>query len=161
MTTGLLGHGIAIGAGLCFASRFLKKKYRVFVLLGDGECQAGIVWEGAMMASKYRLVKLTAVIDYNDVQLDGYVHEIMPLDPLVDKWQSFNWHVLEINGHNVREIVEAFETANEIHNKPTVIIAHTTKGKGVSFMESESIWHGKAPDKKQYEKAIAELGRRA
>ncbi|HEY60701.1 MAG TPA: transketolase [Anaerolineae bacterium] len=161
MTTGLLGHGIAIGAGLCLASRFLKKKYRVFVLLGDGECQAGVVWEGAMMASKYRLAKLTAVVDYNDVQLDGYVHEIMPLDPLLDKWQSFNWHVLEINGHNVREIVEAFETANEIHNKPTVIIAHTTKGKGVSFMESESIWHGKAPDKEQYEKAIAELGKRA
>jgi transketolase len=157
MTSGLLGHGVAIGAGLALAARMDGLSYRVYVLLGDGECQAGVVWEGAMAAAKYRLANLTAILDYNDVQLDGPVHEIMPMEPLVEKWQAFNWKVLEINGHNLRQVLEALDTAGEIHDRPTVIVAHTTKGKGVSFMENDSRWHGIPPDDAQYTQAVAEL----
>ena len=110
-----------------------------------------------MTAAKYRLANLVAIIDYNDVQLDGPVHEIMPLEPLRDKWQAFGWAALEINGHNVRQVIEALDTADEIHNRPTVIIARTTKGKGVSFMENDSRWHGRPPDTAQYQQALAEL----
>jgi len=157
MTAGLLGHGVAVGAGLALAARFDKLNYHVYTVLGDGECQAGIVWEGAMLAAKYRLANLTAILDYNDVQLDGAVHDIMPMEPLADKWRSFNWEVVEINGHNMRQILEAIDLALEIHNRPTVIIAHTTKGKGVSFMENRSQWHGIAPNDAQLEQAITEL----
>ncbi len=157
MTSGILGHGVAIGAGLALAARMNNLNYRVYVLLGDGECQAGVVWEGAMAAAKYRLANLTAIVDYNDVQLDGPVHEIMPLEPFGGKWQVFNWGVLEINGHNMRQVLEALDMAGEIHDRPTVIVAHTTKGKGVSFMENDSRWHGIPPDDAQYAQAIAEL----
>jgi len=157
MTSGILGHGVAIGAGLALAARMNNPNYRVYVLLGDGECQAGVVWEGAMTAAKYQLAKLTAIVDYNNVQLDGPVHEIMPLEPFVDKWRTFNWAVLEINGHNMRQVLEALDMADEIHDRPTVIVAHTTKGKGVSFMENDSRWHGIPPDDAQYAQAIAEL----
>lgn len=157
MTSGILGHGVAIGSGLALAARMSNLNYRVYVLLGDGECQAGVVWEGAMTAAKYRLANLTAIVDYNDVQLDGPVHEIMPLEPFVGKWQVFNWAVLEINGHNMRQVLEALDMADEIHDRPTVIVAHTTKGKGVSFMENDSHWHGVPPDDAQYAQAIAEL----
>lgn len=160
MTSGILGHGIAIGAGLCIAARAKGKNYNVYTLLGDGECQAGIIWEGAMLASKYRCGNLIAILDYNDVQLDGFVHEIMPMEPLIDKWKAFNWNVIEIDGHNVSEIIQAVETAKTVEDKPTIIIAHTTKGKGVSFMENKSEWHGKAPNKQQWELAQEELGRR-
>ena len=175
MTSGILGHGVAIGAGLALAARLSQdpkgfpKRFlspplgsrlgsRVYVLLGDGECQGGIVWEGAMCAAKYRLANLTAIVDYNDVQLDGPVHEIMPLESLAKKWRAFNWATLEINGHNVRQILEALDTAGEIHHRPTAIIAHTTKGKGVSFMENDATWHGIPPDDAQYARALAELG---
>ena len=168
MTSGILGHGVAIGAGLALAARQDPKGgdrnrlgkplgSRVYVLLGDGECQGGIVWEGAMVAAKYRLANLTAIVDYNDVQLDGPVHEIMPLEPLIEKWRAFNWATLEINGHNLRQILEALDTAGEIHHRPTAIIAHTTKGKGVSFMENDATWHGIPPDDAQYARALAEL----
>lgn len=157
MTSGILGHGIAIGAGLCLAARVKKQNFRVYTLLGDGETQAGIVWEGAMLAAKYKCANLTAIIDYNDVQLDGYVHDIMPLEPIVDKWKSFNWNVIEINGHVVGELLDAFQEVTNILDRPTVIIAHTVKGKGVSFMENQSIWHGMAPSKEQYEQALDEI----
>jgi len=157
MTSGILGHGVAIGVGLALAGRMNKLNYRVYVLLGDGECQGGIVWEGAMAAAKYRLANLTAIVDYNDVQLDGPVHEIMPLEPLMEKWRAFNWAVLEINGHNIRQVLEALDMADETHDRPIVIVAHTTKGKGVSFMENDSRWHGISPDDAQYAQAIAEL----
>jgi transketolase len=159
MTSGLLGHGIAIGVGLALAARMGKLEYRTTVLLGDGECQGGIVWEGAMAAAKFRLSNLTAILDYNDVQLDGAVHDIMPLEPLIEKWRAFNWAVLEINGHNLRQVLEALDTASEIHSQPTIIVAHTTKGKGVSFMEDRSYWHGVAPSDAQLAQAVAELGR--
>jgi transketolase len=158
MTSGILGHGVAIGAGLALAARMCKSAWRTFVLLGDGECQAGIVWEGAAAAAKYRLANLTALVDYNDVQLDGPVHEVMPLEPLAGKWHAAGWYVLEVNGHNVRQVAEGLETAREIHDRPTVLICHTTKGKGVSFMENQSYWHGNVPDAGQLRQALAELG---
>jgi transketolase len=157
MTTGILGHGIAIGAGLALAARFSKNRSRTYVIIGDGESQGGIVWEGAMTAAKYRLSNLTVILDYNDVQLDGAVHDIMPLEPVVDKWKAFNWAVLEINGHDMRQVLEALDTAREIHNQPTMIVAHTTKGKGVSFMENDAYWHGVAPNKIQLQQALAEI----
>ena len=157
MSSGILGHGVAIGAGLALSGRVRGLNYRVYVLLGDGECQAGVVWEGVMTAAKYRLDNLTAIVDYNDVQLDGPVHEIMPLEPLVAKWRAFNWSVLEVHGHSIRQVLEALDVAEEIHDRPTVIVAHTTKGKGVSFMENDARWHGVAPDDAQYARAVAEL----
>jgi transketolase len=157
MTAGLLGHGVAVGVGIALAARLDKRAHRTYVLLGDGECQAGVVWEGAMVAAKYRVANLTAIVDFNDVQLDGPVHEVLPLEPLADKWRACNWAAIEINGHNLRQILEAFDLAREIHDRPTVIIARTTKGKGVSFMENQAYWHGVAPDDQQFAQAVAEL----
>jgi transketolase len=157
MTAGTLGQGLSIASGMGLAARLLRAKWHIFVLMGDGECQSGVVWEGAMMASKYNLSNITAIVDYNDVQLDGACHEIMPLEPLIEKWQAFNFAVIEIDGHNISEILKALDLSKEIHDKPTVIIAHTTKGKGVSFMENEAQWHGVAPNDEQYKVTIAEL----
>jgi transketolase len=157
MTTGILGHGLSIGAGLALAARINKKDYHAYVLLGDGECQGGIVWEGANACAKYKLSNLTAIVDYNGVQLDGAVNEIMPLEPFADKWKSFNWHVMEINGHDIHQLIAAFNTAKTIRDKPVVIIARTVKGKGVSFMENQAYWHGVAPSKELFETAMAEL----
>lgn len=159
MSAGPLGHGIAVGAGNAMAAKTKNQKYRIFVLMGDGEIQAGIVWEAATVAARYHLDNLTVILDYNDVQLDGPVHEIMPLEPLADRWKAFNWHVIEINGHNTRQVIEALDLAEEIHGKPTIIIAHTTKGKGVSYMENDYRWHGAVPKPEQYELALAELSR--
>jgi transketolase len=161
MSAGPLGHGLAIGAGLAMAARLQKKSYRTYVLLGDGECQAGVLWEGVNTASKFRLANLTAILDYNDVQLDGSVHDIMPLEPLADKWRAFRWSVFEINGHNIRQILEGLDMAEEIHSQPTVLIAHTTKGKGVSYMENDYHWHGGVPKADQYEQAMVELRKEA
>lgn len=158
MTSGLLGHGIAIGIGLALAARLRGVSYRTYVVMGDGECQAGVVWEGAMAAAKFGVASLTAILDYNDVQLDGPVHEIMPLEPLADKWRSFNWNVLEINGHDMHQVLEALDLATETHSRPTIIIAHTTKGKGVSYMENKAAWHGAPPNEAQYRQALEELG---
>lgn len=158
MSAGPLGHGLAVGAGVAMAARMKKKNYRAYVLLGDGEINAGVVWEAANVAAKYHLSNLTAILDYNDVQLDGSVHEILPLEPLADKWRAFNWHVIEINGHNIRQVREALDLAEEVHSKPTIIIAHTTKGKGVSYMENSSKWHGAVPNAEQLETAMRELG---
>jgi len=157
MTTGTLGQGLSIASGIGLAARLLQAKWRIYVLMGDGECQSGVVWEGAMMASKYRLSNITVIIDYNDVQLDGFCHEVMPLEPFIKKWQSFNFATVEIDGHNVREILKALDLTKEIHDRPSVIIAHTTKGKGVSFMENEATWHGLAPDDEQFKLAMEEL----
>ncbi len=159
MNSGILGHGVAIGAGIAYANLKQHINSRVYVLIGDGECQAGVIWEGAMLAARFRLARLTVILDYNDVQLDGMLHDIMPLHPLAAKWQAFNWAVLEINGHDMRQILEALDTAAEIHHQPTVIIAHTTKGKGVSFMENQAAWHGNAPSPEQLRLALAEIER--
>lgn len=157
MSAGPLGHGIAVGAGNAMAAKRKKQPYRVYVLMGDGEMQAGIVWEAANAAAKFHLDNLTVILDYNDVQLDGAVHDIMPLEPLADRWKAFGWHVIEINGHNIRQVLEALDVAKEIHSQPTIIIAHTTKGKGVSYMENDHRWHGAVPKPDQYALALAEL----
>lgn len=157
MTTGCLGHGINIGAGLCLAGQLKGLNYHTYVLIGDGECQTGILWEGAMLAGKYKLAKLTAIMDYNEVQLDGRVEDIMPLEPVKKKWEAFNWATLEIDGHNMAEVLEALDKAREIVARPTVIIAHTVKGKGVSFMEGQSAWHGKVPNDAELKQAMEEL----
>ncbi len=161
MTTGVLGHGLGVGVGLALAAKLDGARHRTFVLLGDGETDAGIVWEAAMAANKYQLDNLTAILDFNGVQLDGPVSQIMPLEPVKEKWEAFGWQTVEIDGHNVRQILEALHLAENIHNRPTIIIAHTVKGKGVSFMEGESYWHGRPPNGEQYKAALAELKRRS
>ncbi len=161
MTSGLLGHGVAVGAGMALSARLKKQANRVYVLLGDGESQGGIVWEGAMLASKYHLDRLTVIVDNNGVQLDGPVHEVMPLEPLAEKWKAHGWHVLEINGHDIRQVAEALETACQVHDRPTVILARTTKGRGVSFMENQCYWHGNVPNDEQFQQALLELGEAA
>ncbi|MCD6470418.1 transketolase [Candidatus Bathyarchaeota archaeon] len=157
MTSGILGHGVAVGVGLALAARIDNAKWRVYVLVGDGEIQAGVIWEGAMMASKYRLGNLTVIVDFNKVQLDGPVNEIMPIQPLTEKWKAFGWHVTEIDGHNMREILDTLDEMDNIQDQPKVIIAHTIKGKGVSFMEGKAYWHGRAPNDEQYLQAMKEL----
>lgn len=157
MTTGLLGHGINVGAGLALAARLDRKGYRTYVLLGDGECQGGVIWEGAMTAGKYRLANLTLIVDANGVQLDGPVHRIMPLEPFADKWRAFGLGVIEIDGHNMRQILEALDLAERIRDRTMVILARTVKGRGVSYMENDHAWHGGVPNAEQMEQARLEL----
>jgi transketolase len=161
--TGSLGQGLSIALGMALASRLDGNPYRVFCLLGDGEVQAGQVWEAAMTAGKYRVPGLVAIVDYNKVQLDGLVKEIMDLEPLVEKWKSFNWRVdvLE-DGNDLAQVVHGLDravAASSSGRGPTVIIAHTVKGKGVSFMEGKAAWHGKAPTAEEAERALAEIAR--
>jgi transketolase len=143
---------------MALGGKLAKKDFRVYVLLGDGELNEGQVWEAAMAAAKYKLDNLVAIVDYNRLQVDGFVDEVMPLEPLAAKWKAFNWHVCEIDGHNIAEILSALAEARATANRPTCIIAHTVKGKGVSFMENKVEWHGMAPDDAQLEQALAELG---
>lgn len=157
MSAGSLGQGLSYGIGIALAGRLDKREYRVYVLLGDGECDEGQVWEAAMFAPHHRMDNITAIVDHNDLQLDGRVCDIMALEPLADKWRAFNWHVLEINGHDIKEILQALKKAGEVKGKPTVIIAHTIKGKGVSFMEGNVDFHGKAPNPQETEQALKEL----
>jgi transketolase len=157
MSAGSLGQGLSYGIGMALAGRLDRKDYRVYVLIGDGECDEGQVWEAAMFAPHHRMDNITAIIDHNDLQLDGRVCDIMGLEPLTDKWRAFNWNVLEINGHDMKQILQALKKAGEIKEKPTVIIAHTIKGKGVSFMEGNVDFHGKAPTPQETEQALKEL----
>ncbi len=159
MSTGALGQGLSVGAGAALGAKLDKKDIRIYVLLGDGECQEGQVWEAAMAASHYKLNNLTALIDYNNVQLLGTIPEIMEVAPLADKWKSFGWNIIEINGHSHKEIIKALETAGEIKEKPTAVIARTVKGKGVSFMEGKSAWHGRPLDQEELETALKELSK--
>jgi transketolase len=157
MSAGSLGQGLSYGIGIALAGRLDKRDYRVYVLLGDGECDEGQVWEAAMFAPHHKVDNLTAIVDHNDLQLSGRVCDIMGLEPLADKWRAFNWHVLEINGHDMGEILQALKKAGGVKGKPTVIIAHTIKGKGVSFMEGNVDFHGKAPTPEEAEIALKEL----
>jgi transketolase len=157
MSAGSLGQGLSYGIGMALAGRLDKKNYRVYVLLGDGECDEGQVWEAAMFSPHHKMDNITAIVDHNDLQLDGRVCDIMGLEPLTDKWRAFNWNVLEINGHDMGEVLKALKKAGEIKGKPTVIIAHTVKGKGVSFMEGNVDFHGKAPNPQETEQALKEL----
>ena len=157
MSSGFLGHGLSIGVGLALAARLNQQKHHIYVLMSDGDMQAGVAWEGALTASKYCTSEVTVIMDFNDVQLDGPGHEIMPLEPLREKWRAFGFHVIEIHGHNVAQVLDALDMALDIHSQPSVILAHTTKGKGVSFMENTARWHGSVPTDVQYQAARREL----
>ncbi len=158
LSTGPLGLGISAGVGMAAAAKLDEMENSVYVLMGDGEIQEGIVWEAALAASKYKLDNLIVIIDNNGVQLDGTLEEIMPLGDLKSKWQAFGWHVLESDGHDIKALSDTLDTAKSLKDKPIVIIAHTIKGKGVSFMEGRNEWHGKAIGDKEYTKALSELG---
>lgn len=158
MSTGSLGQGLSVATGMALANRLDHKEHRIYALLGDGECEEGQVWEAAMAAAHYKLDNLCAIIDYNHLQIDGNIREVMDPTPLDTKFQAFGWHVIEIDGHDMKAIEKAFEIAKETKGCPTMILAHTIKGKGVSFMENNYAWHGKAPNEEQYELAMKELG---
>lgn len=154
---GPLGHGVAIGAGMALAARMEGSRRKVYVALGDGEINSGVIWEGVMVAAKFQLDNLKVILDYNGVQQTGATAKVMPTEPIAEKWAAFNWHVIEIHGHNLAEILNGLDRADEIHGKPTVIIARTTKGKGVSFMENNPYWHGSPPTDEQFAAADLEL----
>lgn len=155
--TGSLGHGLSVANGIALGAKLLGKNNRAFCILGDGEIQEGSVWEAAMSASHRKLNNVCAIVDYNQVQENGLVNKIKNLEPLADKWKSFGWEVKSVNGHNFEELLNAFETLNHLKDKPLCIIANTIKGKGVSFMELDANWHGKAPNAEQLQSALAEL----
>lgn len=172
MSAGPLGHGIAVGVGMALAQRMRMAGVkpsaqsapsaraslgRTYVVLGDGEINAGVIWEGALAAAKFRLGNLTAILDYNGIQQTGASADVMSTEPIADKWQAFGWHVQEIDGHNMARVLDALDRADEVHARPSMIIARTTKGKGVSFMEYDNRWHGMSPNQQQYEQALAEL----
>ncbi len=156
-TSGPLGSGLGQAAGIAYGARMDKKKFRTYCLMSDGEQDAGNTWEGAMFAGVNKLSNLTAVIDRNNIQINGMTEEVMPLENLRAKYEAFNWHVLEVNGHNIQEFVNAVEQAQAIYEKPTVIIAHTIPGKGVKEIEFDYTWHGKPPSKEEAKRFLHEL----
>lgn len=158
-SSGSLGQGLSVACGMAVAGKLDKRTQRVYVLLGDGECDEGQVWEAALFASQYKLDNLTAIVDRNGLQIDGPTERVMSLEPLTKKWEAFGWHVLEIDGHKIEDIITALDKAEKVRGRPTVIIAHLIKGKGVSFMEWTSDFHGKPPSKQELESAIMELSK--
>jgi len=156
ITTGSLGNGLSIGVGMAMLASILDKEYNVYVLLGDGELQEGSVWEAAMAASHHRLRNLIAIVDYNGLQINGWVNNELRIEPLEEKWKAFGWQVIRIDGHCMKEIIHAFSISKKMCG-PTVIIADTIKGKGVSFMENVAEWHGKAPNVEQAKTAVFEI----
>ncbi len=159
VSTGSLGHGLSVGAGMAFALKKDRKKSKVYVLLSDGELNEGSTWEAVMFASQHKLGDLIAIVDYNKMQAMGSTFDTIDLDPLPDKWLSFGWNVKEVNGHDFNELFKAFGSISSNSNKPTVIIAHTIKGKGVSFMENKLLWHYRPPDENEYRTALRELSK--
>ena len=157
MSSGSLGQGLSFALGVALAGRLNSQAYRVHVLLGDGECDEGQVWEAAMAAAHFKRDNLVAIVDNNGQQIDGWNRDVMNLDPFNKKWQAFGWHVIEVDGHDLARLIDAFEQAKSVKGKPTVIIAHTVKGKGVSFMENNIDFHGKAPTAEEVEMALKEL----
>ncbi len=157
MSTGSLGQGLSAAVGMALAGKMDHKDYRVYALLGDGELEEGQVWEAAMAAAKFRLDNLCAIVDVNGLQIDGRTADVMPSEPLDKKFEAFNWNVQSVDGHDFDALERAFAAAAACREKPTVLLARTVKGKGVSFMENDAGWHGKAPNDEQYEKAHAEL----
>ncbi|OPZ73166.1 MAG: Transketolase 1 [Firmicutes bacterium ADurb.Bin456] len=158
MSTGSLGQGLSAANGMALAARLDGRGYRVYVLLGDGEIQEGQVWEAAMAAAHYKLDNVTAFLDHNGYQIDGPVREIMSPEPVADKWRAFGWHVIEIDGHRMDQILGALTEARATRGCPTMIVAETVKGRGVSFMEGQVDWHGVAPKPAERDRALAELG---
>ena len=157
MSSGALGQGLSFAIGVALAGRLNSQGYRVHVLMGDGECDEGQVWEAAMAAAHFKVDNLVAIVDNNGQQIDGWNRDVMNLDPFNKKWLAFGWYVIEVNGHDITELIDAFTRAKLVKGQPTVIIAHTIKGKGVSFMENNPDFHGKAPNAEQVEIALREL----
>ena len=157
MSAGALGQGLSFALGVALAGRLNEQDYRVYVLLGDGECDEGQVWEAAMASAHFKVDNLVAIVDNNGQQIDGWNRDVMNLDPFSPKWQAFGWQVIEVDGHNLAQLIQAFGKAEQIKGQPTVIVAHTIKGKGVSFMENNPDFHGKAPNAIEVELALKEL----
>ena len=158
MSAGSLGQGLSFSIGVALAGHLDGRKYRTYVLLGDGECDEGQVWEAAMAAAHYKVDTLTAIIDRNRIQNDRFVSEVMEIEPLADKWRAFGWRVLQVQGHSFPQLLKAFARAKETQGRPTVIIARTVKGKGISFMENNPEFHGKAANKQELVRALEDLG---
>lgn len=158
MTAGSLGQGLSAGAGMALGGKLAKRDFTVYVILGDGEIQEGMIWEAAMTGAKYGLDNLIAVVDCNGFQCDDALCKVMPAEPIKEKWEAFGWEVLEVDGHAVASILEVIRKAQAIKGKPAVVIARTVKGKGVSFMEHDNRWHAGAPTYEEAERALAELG---
>jgi transketolase len=156
-TSGPLGEGLSQGIGIALAAQMDKKKYYTYVICGDGELNEGNCWEAIMLAGKLQLNNLVMVIDRNNIQIDGFTEDVMPLEPLREKFEAFNWHVLDCDGHNIEQFVDRINEAQAIYEKPTVIIAHTIPGKGVEFMEKDFHWHGKPPNKEEAKQALHDL----
>jgi len=157
MSAGSLGMGLSFAIGVALAARLDSKNYRTYVLLSDGECEEGQTWEAALSAAHFKVDNLTTIVDFNGIQLSGWTRDIMNLEPFVQKWQAFGWHTIDIDGHDLDQILPACQEAEKIKGKPTVIIARTIKGKGVSFMENNALFHGKAPTWEEAERALKEL----
>jgi len=157
MSAGSLGMGLSFAIGVALASRLDSKTYRTYVLLSDGECEEGQTWEAALSAAHFKVDNLTAIVDCNGIQLSGWTRDIMNLEPFTRKWQAFGWHIIDIDGHDLDQILSACQRAEKIKGKPTVIVARTIKGKGVSFMENNVAFHGKAPTREEAERALKEL----
>ncbi|HEX9014956.1 MAG TPA: transketolase [Chloroflexota bacterium] len=157
MSTGSLGHGPSVGVGMALAGRLANKDFYVYVLIGCGESDEGEIWEAAMAAAKYRLDHLIVLLDYNGYQLDGKMQDIMPLGDVVAKWRSFGWNVIQVDGHDPEDVSVGIEKAKNTKGMPSILVTHTVKGKGVSFMENTHVWHGKKISEKEYAKAVSEL----
>lgn len=157
MTTGSLGQGLSVANGMALTSKLNHDGYRVYCMIGDGEIEEGQIWEAAMTASKYHLDNLCVILDYNHLQIDGTIEEVKGLDNIEGKWKSFGFHTIMVDGHKIEQLIDGFETAKITKGKPTIIIAKTIKGKGVSFMENKAEWHGKAPSEEEYKKAMKEV----
>lgn len=156
ISSGSLGNGLAVGVGMALSARVHQQDYMTYVILGDGELQEGLVWEAAMAGAHHQLKNLIAIVDCNGVQINGWVNDIMRVEPVADKWRAFGWDVVELNGHNMKDILTGLHTARTMRH-PTVILMRTVKGRGVNFMEDDSGWHGKAPDKVQLEEALKQI----
>lgn len=157
VSTGSLGQGLSMASGMALAGKLDHAPYRVYAVLGDGELEEGQVWEAAMFAAHYQLDNLCAFVDNNGLQIDGNIDDVMSPNPIADKWRAFGWNVIEIDGHDIQEIFMALDKAKTVKGQPTMIVAHTVKGKGVSFMENQAGWHGAAPKPEEKERALAEL----
>lgn len=158
LSTGSLGQGLSVANGIALGAKIRKAKFNIYCVLGDGESQEGQVWEAAMTAAHHKIDNLCAILDYNMVQENGPVSEIKNEEPQAMRWRDFGWHVIEVDGHNFNQLIDAFDQFDQVKDKPTLIVAHTIKGKGVSFMENQAKWHGKAPNKEELEAALKELG---
>ena len=157
-SSGPLGQGLSQAVGMAIVSKSERKRWRVYSIISDGEHGEGQIWEAVLLASKYKLGNLTAIMDRNNIQIDGFTEEVLPLEPLDEKYRAFGWHVIEVDGHNIHEIIDACEKSKAIYEKPTLIIAHTIPGKGIPFMEFLTEWHGKPPTQKEAEEALNLLG---